>query len=321
MSQRHGSKVSSIFNFSTFGYNSHLTGAILVKGGVHQVLTYDHKFSDSRDSDSTSNAVVLQLDIGEQQELTCRALQHWEGYRTNQTLLGRLPDPSLPVSEAAGIVDRDLCQRSQFARWAETAHPPTSSCALALPSSLASAQLETLSWVFIVATVDDNNLIFPPKYFNNESRNGTSHEKSACTNSRRATMAQPRYAASLVSPEHIRNVNLQLTSWSGLCSNSREPIKMECVNGRQSGQREHAVVRKRSLLQPMAVPTPRVLSSSATASAPSCKKTHRERRRKNWKKVQVIPGPRRYTPKHTEQTWWEDNTGRWGEVSDLNERR
>ncbi|CDQ86290.1 unnamed protein product [Oncorhynchus mykiss] len=72
---------------------------------------------------------------------------------------------------------RDLCQRvEQFARWAETAHPPTLfwlsgftfptgflTAVLQSSARQHSVSVDTLSWEFIVATVDDNNLLFPPK--------------------------------------------------------------------------------------------------------------------------------------------------------------
>ncbi|XP_062305758.1 cerebellin-2-like [Osmerus eperlanus] len=51
------------FTFSTFGYNTHLVGAVLMKGGVRVVSTYDHVSSDS--SDGGSNAVVLELKADE----------------------------------------------------------------------------------------------------------------------------------------------------------------------------------------------------------------------------------------------------------------
>ncbi|XP_072544049.1 dynein axonemal heavy chain 2 [Salminus brasiliensis] len=72
---------------------------------------------------------------------------------------------------------RDLCQRvEQFAHWAETAHPPvlfwlsgftfpTGFLTAVLQSSARqhNVSVDTLSWEFIVSTVDDNNLLFPPK--------------------------------------------------------------------------------------------------------------------------------------------------------------
>ncbi|XP_036403568.1 dynein heavy chain 2, axonemal [Megalops cyprinoides] len=72
---------------------------------------------------------------------------------------------------------RDLCQRvEQFARWAETARPPTLFwlSGFTFPTGFLTAVLQaaarqhnvsvdTLSWEFIVSTVDDNNLLFPPK--------------------------------------------------------------------------------------------------------------------------------------------------------------
>ncbi|XP_030635110.1 dynein heavy chain 2, axonemal [Chanos chanos] len=72
---------------------------------------------------------------------------------------------------------RDLCQRvEQFAHWAETAHPPVLFwlSGFTFPTGFLTAVLQasarqhnvsvdTLSWEFIVSTVDDNNLLFPPK--------------------------------------------------------------------------------------------------------------------------------------------------------------
>ncbi|KAK3546101.1 hypothetical protein QTP70_022875 [Hemibagrus guttatus] len=72
---------------------------------------------------------------------------------------------------------RDLCQRvEQFARWAETARPPilfwlsgftfpTGFLTAVLQSSARqnNVSVDTLSWEFTVSTVDDNNLLFPPK--------------------------------------------------------------------------------------------------------------------------------------------------------------
>ncbi|XP_029311247.1 cerebellin 11 [Cottoperca gobio] len=50
-------------SFSTYGYNTHVMGAILMKNGVGQISTYDNPSVDS--SDSSSNAVVLQLAAGD----------------------------------------------------------------------------------------------------------------------------------------------------------------------------------------------------------------------------------------------------------------
>ncbi|KAM3590109.1 uncharacterized protein V6R79_003983 [Siganus canaliculatus] len=51
------------FSFSTYGYNTHVTGAILMRNGVRQVSTYDSPSTDG--SDSSGNAVVLQLAAGD----------------------------------------------------------------------------------------------------------------------------------------------------------------------------------------------------------------------------------------------------------------
>ncbi|XP_040887758.1 dynein heavy chain 2, axonemal [Toxotes jaculatrix] len=72
---------------------------------------------------------------------------------------------------------RDLCQRvDQFAHWAETAQPPHLFwlSGFTFPNGFLTAVLQssarqhnisvdTLSWEFIVSTVDDSNLLHPPK--------------------------------------------------------------------------------------------------------------------------------------------------------------
>ncbi|XP_070849918.1 dynein axonemal heavy chain 2 [Chaetodon trifascialis] len=72
---------------------------------------------------------------------------------------------------------RDLCQRvNQFARWAETAQPPNLFwlSGFTFPNGFLTAVLQssarqhnisvdTLSWEFLVSTVDDSNLLYPPK--------------------------------------------------------------------------------------------------------------------------------------------------------------
>ncbi|XP_023271148.1 complement C1q-like protein 2 [Seriola lalandi dorsalis] len=51
------------FSFSSYGYNTHIVGAILMKNAVRQISTYDDPSVDG--SDSSSNAVVLQLAAGD----------------------------------------------------------------------------------------------------------------------------------------------------------------------------------------------------------------------------------------------------------------
>ncbi|XP_072006034.1 dynein axonemal heavy chain 2 [Engystomops pustulosus] len=72
---------------------------------------------------------------------------------------------------------RDLAFRVEmFSRWAETAHPPVLYwlSAFTFPTGFLTAVLQSaarqnnvsvdsLSWEFIVSTVDDNNLVYPPK--------------------------------------------------------------------------------------------------------------------------------------------------------------
>lgn len=52
------------FSFSTYGYNSHVMGAALMKNGIRQISTYDSPSADG--SDSSSNAAVLQLAAGDE---------------------------------------------------------------------------------------------------------------------------------------------------------------------------------------------------------------------------------------------------------------
>nr|XP_020510204.1 cerebellin-2-like [Labrus bergylta] len=51
------------FSFSTYGYNTHVMGAMLIKNGIRQISTYDFPSVDG--SDSSSNSVVLQLAAGD----------------------------------------------------------------------------------------------------------------------------------------------------------------------------------------------------------------------------------------------------------------
>ncbi|XP_058481458.1 complement C1q-like protein 2 [Solea solea] len=51
------------FSFNTYGYNTHIVGAILVKNAVRQISTYDYPSTDG--SDSGSNTAVLQLAAGD----------------------------------------------------------------------------------------------------------------------------------------------------------------------------------------------------------------------------------------------------------------
>ncbi|KAK9524930.1 hypothetical protein VZT92_017287 [Zoarces viviparus] len=51
------------FSFMTFGYNGHTSGAVLVKNRHYQVSTWE--FSGSDNSDTTSNTVILELNVGE----------------------------------------------------------------------------------------------------------------------------------------------------------------------------------------------------------------------------------------------------------------
>uniref|UniRef100_A0A8C8SM12 Dynein axonemal heavy chain 2 n=1 Tax=Pelusios castaneus TaxID=367368 RepID=A0A8C8SM12_9SAUR len=86
-------------------------------------------------------------------------------------------EKAYPSEKPLAAWTRDLGQRvEQFARWAETAHPPVLFwlSGFTFPTGFLTAVLQaaarqnkisvdTLSWEFIVSTVDDNNLVYPPK--------------------------------------------------------------------------------------------------------------------------------------------------------------
>uniref|UniRef100_UPI003AAFF27E cerebellin-1-like n=1 Tax=Centroberyx gerrardi TaxID=166262 RepID=UPI003AAFF27E len=69
------------FSFSTYGYNTHLMGAILMKNGIRQVSTYEDRSADG--SDSSSNAVILQLADGDEVYM-----ELWENARVFDNLNG-----------------------------------------------------------------------------------------------------------------------------------------------------------------------------------------------------------------------------------------
>uniref|UniRef100_A0A670KJQ6 Dynein axonemal heavy chain 2 n=1 Tax=Podarcis muralis TaxID=64176 RepID=A0A670KJQ6_PODMU len=82
-----------------------------------------------------------------------------------------------PSQKPLAAWTRDLGQRvEQFTRWATTAHPPVLfwlsgftfptgflTAVLQAAARLNNISVDTLSWEFIVSTVDDNNLVYPPK--------------------------------------------------------------------------------------------------------------------------------------------------------------
>uniref|UniRef100_A0A3Q3JPP1 Uncharacterized protein n=1 Tax=Monopterus albus TaxID=43700 RepID=A0A3Q3JPP1_MONAL len=86
-------------------------------------------------------------------------------------------EKAYPSQKPLAAWTRDLCQRvDQFARWAETARPPVLFwlSGFTFPNGFLTAVLQscarqhnisvdTLSWEFIVSTVDDSNLLDPPK--------------------------------------------------------------------------------------------------------------------------------------------------------------
>uniref|UniRef100_A0A4W6EF12 C1q domain-containing protein n=1 Tax=Lates calcarifer TaxID=8187 RepID=A0A4W6EF12_LATCA len=69
------------FSFSTYGYNTHVMGAILMKNGVRQISTYDYTSVDG--SDSSSNAAVLQLAAGDKVHM-----ELWDNGRVFDNLNG-----------------------------------------------------------------------------------------------------------------------------------------------------------------------------------------------------------------------------------------
>ncbi|XP_077988088.1 dynein axonemal heavy chain 2-like [Glandiceps talaboti] len=84
---------------------------------------------------------------------------------------------AFPSNKPLAAWTRDLVQRvDQFEKWASTAHPPVLfwMSGFTFPTGFLTAVLQTaarqnnisvdsLSWEFIVSTVDDNNLVQPPK--------------------------------------------------------------------------------------------------------------------------------------------------------------
>ncbi|KAJ7313213.1 hypothetical protein JRQ81_004492 [Phrynocephalus forsythii] len=82
-----------------------------------------------------------------------------------------------PSQKPLAAWTRDLGQRvEQFTRWANTAHPPVLfwlsgftfptgflTAVLQAAARMNNISVDTLSWEFIVSTVDDNNLVYPPK--------------------------------------------------------------------------------------------------------------------------------------------------------------
>ncbi|XP_073331460.1 uncharacterized protein [Pagrus major] len=72
------------FTFSTYGYNTHVAGAILMKNGVRQISTYDEISADG--SDIGSNSVVLQLAAGDKVHIELwdegRVYDNWNGHTT-----------------------------------------------------------------------------------------------------------------------------------------------------------------------------------------------------------------------------------------------
>ncbi|XP_070710946.1 cerebellin 11 [Pempheris klunzingeri] len=69
------------FSFSTYGYNTHAMGAILMKNSILQVSTYDSPTVDG--SDSSSNFVVLQLAAGDKVHM-----ELWDNGRVFDNLNG-----------------------------------------------------------------------------------------------------------------------------------------------------------------------------------------------------------------------------------------
>uniref|UniRef100_A0A3B4XCN1 Dynein axonemal heavy chain 2 n=1 Tax=Seriola lalandi dorsalis TaxID=1841481 RepID=A0A3B4XCN1_SERLL len=93
---------------------------------------------------------------------------------------GRVPplwEKAYPSLKPLAAWTRDLCQRvNQFAHWAEMVQPPNLFwlSGFTFPNGFLTAVLQsyarqhnisvdTLSWEFIVSTVDDSNLLYPPK--------------------------------------------------------------------------------------------------------------------------------------------------------------
>ncbi|XP_069374342.1 cerebellin 11 [Paralichthys olivaceus] len=69
------------FSFSTYGYNTNVMGAILMKNGILQISTYESPTADG--SDSSSNAVVLRLAAGDKVHM-----ELWDNGRVFDNLNG-----------------------------------------------------------------------------------------------------------------------------------------------------------------------------------------------------------------------------------------
>lgn len=67
------------FSFMTFGYNSHTSGAILVKNGIYQVSTWEFTGPDA--SDTTSNSVILEMKTGD-----CVNIILWQGGKIHMSV-------------------------------------------------------------------------------------------------------------------------------------------------------------------------------------------------------------------------------------------
>ncbi|KAM8746503.1 uncharacterized protein AB9X84_014729 [Acanthopagrus schlegelii] len=67
------------FSFMTFGYSGYTSGAILVKNGHYQVSTWEFKGPDA--SDTTSNAVILELNVGD-----CVSISLWQGGKVHSSV-------------------------------------------------------------------------------------------------------------------------------------------------------------------------------------------------------------------------------------------
>lgn len=63
----------------TFGYSGYTSGAILVKNGHYQVSTWEFKGPDA--SDTTSNAVILELSVGD-----CVSIILWQGGKVHSSV-------------------------------------------------------------------------------------------------------------------------------------------------------------------------------------------------------------------------------------------
>ncbi|TMS02124.1 Dynein heavy chain 2, axonemal [Larimichthys crocea] len=149
-----------------------------IRGKIPVLIDYERTRSLLQDNPSPLNVVLLQ-EIQRYNSLldTIMSIARLLGLLPPAELLYSADHLAYPSLKPLAAWTRDLCQRvNQFARWAETAQPPNLFwlSGFTFPNGFLTAVLQssarqhnisvdTLSWEFIVSTLDDSNLLYPPK--------------------------------------------------------------------------------------------------------------------------------------------------------------